>query len=125
MRDLCLCVSLCVCVCRSFSPSLPLSLSLSSLSLFSLSCLPPPTLCLFVFVFLSLSLSLTLAACVRACVCARVTHECKQVLALWKGALPAVIKTAPATAITYTVYELCKYIPLPWESDHPQLRVVR
>ena len=35
------------------------------------------------------------------------------VLALWKGAIPAVIKTAPATAITYAVYELCKYIELP------------
>ena len=34
----------------------------------------------------------------------------------------AVIKTAPATAITYAVYELCKYITLPtppWANQDP------
>ena len=34
------------------------------------------------------------------------------VKALWKGGLPAVFKTIPATAITFAVYEACKHIPL-------------
>lgn len=29
-------------------------------------------------------------------------------LALWKGGWPSILKTVPATAITFAVYEMCK-----------------